>query len=165
MLAAALSLAVAGLLCACARACSCLAGVTVTDYFQSDVYPTIGVFCNGVPSRPYPDFEDQATPVEWQLEPLFVYKGDCALAPGSLVNVTTGANSAVCGVDVADDCYVLGITASGNAGLCGPLYNFDSLREEVSAELQTNDQCFNSTEATTLPPTTEDPDDPDCVTG
>lgn len=141
-----LLLALAALLTGIASACRCFP-TTLTEHFNADTYETIGVFCDGVPSRPYPDVVNQGEPIEWTLRVRAIYKGDCTLvsqnsyAKNSIITVKSGANSALCGLDLDDGCYVLGITKRGFANSCGPTYNFETLSASTRAELDANNQC------------------------
>lgn len=141
-----LSLAFTTLLAGSASACRCKY-TSLTDHFDADTYETIGVFCNGVPSRPFPDLANQVEPIEWTLQARAIYKGDCSLVPDdssvdeSIITVTSGAHGALCGVNLDDGCYVLGITEEGSVNSCGPTYDFENLSAAMSAELEANNQC------------------------
>lgn len=154
----ALSFALAALLYTGTEACSCVGGVSLTDQFLSDTYETIGVFCNGVPSRSFPDVDNQFESIEWKLDVQAIYKGDCSLAPtgpyseGSVITVTSGANSALCGVDLSGSCYLLGISSSRSVALCGPYIKTENLTPEQSAELEANNQCSSGTQVPAATP-------------
>lgn len=141
-----LPFAVAAFLAGSAHACSCMR-TTLTEFFNNDSYETIGVFCDAVASRPFPDIVNQGDPIEWTLRVKEIYKGNCSLASAdshaevSTISVKSGANSALCGVGLGDRCSVLGITKGGYVNSCGPIYDFENLSASISAELEANNKC------------------------